>query len=222
MYQTQAMSNFTHLIFDLDGTLVNSKPGLLNALQFMLKKMGVPADGAQLIDRLIGPPIQQGLKEVLHFAPKQVDTGVRLFREYYGQYGIIEAEVYAGIPQLLEELQGQGRKLYVASSKKNLFIPTVLRHFDLDRYFDDLEGAGDGAMHTKAEIITRLMDRNRLLPTAGVVMIGDTRFDMVGGKANEIATIAVGYGFGTEAELRETDPDFYAADVDDLTELLLN
>ena len=215
------MANFTHLIFDLDGTLINSKPGLLNALRFVLKQMGLNHDPDVIIDRLIGPPIQQGMKEVLGFNDKQIETSSRLFREYYGERGMYEGEVYAGIKILLEELVEQGVKLYVATSKHQVFLATILRHFELDQYFDDTEGAEGSELQTKAELITNLMDRNRMKSSHSIAMIGDTKFDIVGGKANELTTIAVDYGFGDSAELKQLEPDYFAEDVDDLAEILL-
>ncbi|WP_163715563.1 HAD hydrolase-like protein [Mangrovibacterium lignilyticum] len=215
------MSDFTHIIFDLDGTLIDSKPGLLNALRYVLRQMGLNHRPEEIIDRLIGPPIQQGMKEVLGFNENQIEVSSRLFRDYYGERGLFEAAVYPGLHILLEELIAQGKKVYVATSKNSVFIPTILRHFELDKYFDDFEASSGKDLQTKAELITKLMDRNRLFPSKDIVMIGDTKFDIVGGKANEISTIAVGYGYGQAGEMEELEPDYFAEDVDDLTEILL-
>ncbi|HKJ44139.1 MAG TPA: HAD hydrolase-like protein [Sunxiuqinia sp.] len=215
------MSNFSHIIFDLDGTIINSKLGLENSLNYMLRQMSIDLNGSAVIDQLIGPPIQDGLKEVLGFDNRQVELGVKLFREYYSQRGLFEGELYPGIAELLEELQNKGRQLYLATSKRDQFVGTVIKHFELDRYLTDFQGAGDGGEHTKAELITKLMDRNRLVPSSEVVMIGDTRFDIVGGQANEISTIAVGYGFGNSEELQALQPDYFVEDVEELYELLV-
>jgi len=215
------MPNFAHLIFDLDGTLVNSKPGLLNGLRFVLQQMGLNRNPDEIIDQLIGPPIQQGMREILGFNERQIEISSRLFREYYGQRGMFEGEVYPGIRVLMEELVEHGVKIYLATSKHRIYLSTVLRHFELEKYFDDTEGAEGSVLQTKAELITNLMDRNRLKPSNHVAMIGDTKFDIVGGKANEITTIAVGYGFGVNKELQELKPDYFAEDMDDLTEILL-
>lgn len=215
------MTTFTHLIFDLDGTLINSKPGLQNSLNHMLRQMGLDLDDGLIIDQLIGPPIQDGLKQVLGFDDQQVELGVRLFREYYSQQGLYEAKLYPDMLELLEELQQQGKQLFVATSKKNQFMAAVLRHFELDRYLIDSQGAGDGGRHTKAGLITQLMDRNRIIPSAKVAMVGDTKYDVVGGKANEISTIAVGYGFGNSEELQALNPDYFVEEVEDLFELLV-
>ncbi|WP_159521349.1 HAD hydrolase-like protein [Sunxiuqinia indica] len=215
------MTNFTHLIFDLDGTLINSKIGLLNSLDYMLEQMNVDVDGAAIVDQLIGPPIQDGLKNVLGFDDRQVNLGVKLFREYYSQQGLYEGELYPGVLELLEELFQQGKQLYVATSKRDEFAHEVLRSFELDRYLVDAQGAGNGDKHSKAELITRLMDRNQIMPSEKVVMIGDTKYDLIGGQANEISTIAVGYGFGNSAELKELNPTFFVEEVEELFELLV-
>jgi len=215
------MTNFSHLIFDLDGTLINSKPGLVKSLNHMLRQMGIDLDGELIIDQLIGPPIQDGLKKVLGFNNKQVELGIRLFREYYSQQGLYEGELYAGVLELLEELQQQGKQLFVTTSKKDQFMITVLRHFELDRYLIDAQGAGDGGRHTKAGLITELMNRNQVISSEKVVMIGDTKYDIIGGQANEISTIAVGYGFGNSAELQALEPDYFVDEVEELFELLV-
>ena len=215
------MPNFSHIIFDLDGTLVNSKIGLFNSLNYMLRQMSIEIDCSTFVDQMIGPPIQDGLKHFLQFNDRQIGIGIRLFREYYSERGLYEGELYPGILELLDELQQSGKKIFVASSKKDLYVPTVLRQFELDRYITDFQGSGDESNHTKAELITRLMDRNQIVPSKKVTMIGDTKFDIVGGKANEITTIAVGYGFGNSEELRTFHPDYFAGDVEDLYELLV-
>lgn len=215
------MTSFTHLIFDLDGTLVNSKLGLENALNYVAEEMGIDLDGARVIDQLIGPPIQLGLKNILGFDNKQIELATKLFRDYYGRQGQFEGELYPNVPELLEELNRQGKKLYVATSKSDRFVTTVLRYFEIDRYLTDSQGAGDGGLHTKAGLITELMDRNQIIPSKEVVMIGDTKYDIVGGQTNEITTIAVGYGFGNNEELQALNPDFFVEEVEELYELLV-
>ena len=215
------MSNYTHIIFDLDGTLINSKTGLYNSLTYMLNQMQLDLDGEDYIDQLIGPPIQDGLKNVFGFDDKQVELGIRFFREYYSVQGLYEGELYPGILELMEELQSYGKQLFVATSKKDLFAATVLKHFELDKYLTDFQGAGDGGKHTKAGIITQLLDRNQIIPSEKIVMVGDTKYDLIGGQANEISTIAVGYGFGKSDELAALNPDYFVEDVGELFEILV-
>ena len=215
------MSNFSHIIFDLDGTLIDSKLGLTNSLNYMLQQMAIELDGEAVIDQLIGPPIHEGLKNILGFDTRQVELGVKLFREYYSQQGYLEAELYPGVLEMLEELQMQGKMLYVATSKTDRFAEAVLRQFELDKYLEDFQGVAGGKEHTKAGLITELMERNQIIPSENVVMIGDTIFDIVGGKANEISTLGVAYGFGNSDKILELNPDFFVEDIDELYELLV-
>jgi phosphoglycolate phosphatase len=98
----------------------------------------------------------------------------------------------------------------------------IIRHFEFDRYVDDLIGAEATGKHSgKGQLITELMERNRIHPSSSVVMIGDTHYDMNGAKENEISCIAVGYGFGTDETLRACNPDYRVETVDELAELLL-
>ena len=215
------MPNFTHLIFDLDGTLLNSKLGLSNSLNYMYQQMGLNIDGSLVIDDLIGPPIHDGLKNILGFDDRQVELGVEIFRKYYGTKGMFEAEPFPGILDLLEELQNQGKQLYVATSKTDRYTEAVLRHFEIDRYLSDFQGVAGGRKHTKAALITELMERNQIIPSENKVMIGDTIFDIVGGQANEIRTIGVGYGFGNSEKIQELNPDYFVEEVEELYALLI-
>ncbi len=187
----------------------------------MLGQMSLELDSETVVDQLIGPPIHEGLKNVLGFDERQVELGVRLFREYYSTKGFLEAELYPGVLDMLEELQMQGKNLYVATSKTDRYTVGVLRHFEIDRYLVDFQGVAGGREHTKAELITELMVRNQLEPSENTVMIGDTIFDIIGGKANEISTLGVGYGFGDSEKIQELNPDFFVEELEELFELLV-
>ena len=215
------MPDFSHLIFDLDGTLLNSKLGIGNSLDYMFAQMGIDVDGSVVLDDLIGPPIHDGLKNILGFDERQVELGVKLFREYYSTKGMFEAELFPGISDMMEELQNRGKRLYIATSKTDRYMESVLRHFEIDRYLTDFQGVAGGKRHTKAGLITELMERNQLIPNKNVVMVGDTIFDIVGGQANEISTTGVGYGFGNSVKIQELNPDYFVEVVEELYELLV-
>ncbi len=187
----------------------------------MYQQMGLEIDGSTVIDDLIGPPIHDGLKNILGFDDRQVELGVRIFREYYSTKGLFEAEPFPGIHDMMEEFQRQGKQLYVATSKTDRYTEAVLRHFEIDRYLADFQGVAGGKKHTKTELITELMDRNQLTPSENVVMVGDTIFDIIGGQANEICTIGVGYGFGRSEKIQELKPDYFVEEVEELYELLV-
>ena len=215
------MSQFTHIIFDLDGTLTDNTQGIGKSLQYALHKMKLDGYSDELLKNFIGPPLQQCFK--MHFGLNEKNTALAVdyFREYYGEKGWSDNVPYPGIRELLEELHFAGKQVFVATSKLEKFARMILQKFELDKYLADLRGADYGGNHSKASLIQSLMDRNRIQPGRRVAMIGDTVFDMEGARETGIAAIAVGYGFGKKEDLLAATPDFYAEDVDELYEILI-
>jgi phosphoglycolate phosphatase len=123
---------------------------------------------------------------------------------------------------LLEELHLSGKRVYVVTSKLEKYARMIIRYFEFDRYIDDLQGAEATGKHSgKGQLISALMERNHIVPSSSVVMIGDTHYDIIGAAENEISGIAVGYGFGTLETLSNCNPDYLVESVDELAELLL-
>jgi len=216
------MSTFTHILFDLDGTLTNPRLGIGNSLRFALRQMQIDGYSDEILERFIGPPLQSGFKNLFGLNERNTELAVEHFRTYFGEKGWCENEPFQGISELLEELHFSGKRIYVVTSKLEKYAKMIVQHFEFDRYIDDLIGAEATGIHSgKGQLITEILERNRVTASSVVVMIGDTHYDMIGAKENEISTIAVGYGFGTEETLNDCNPDFLVDSVDELAELLL-
>lgn len=216
------MPNFTHIIFDLDGTLTNPRLGIGNSLRYALHQMQIDGYNDEILDRFVGPPLQEGFKNLFGLNERNTELAVEHFRTYFGDKGLYENEPYPGIPELLETLYFSGKLVYVVTSKLEKYSKMIVRHFEFDRYIVDLIGAEYTGKHSgKAQLIAGLMERNGIPASDSVVMVGDTHYDMTGAKENAISTIAVAYGFGTLEKLRSCNPDHLAESVDDLAELLL-
>ena len=111
--------------------------------------------------------------------------------------------------------------MYIATSKLEKYAQKIMEHFEFDKYIIQLNGASySGKKATKSTIITSLLETQQLVPSKEIVMIGDTVFDIEGGKENELSTIAVGYGFGKEEDLRNAGADYFVEDVEELFEIL--
>lgn len=152
---------------------------------------------------------------------KNTNLAVEHFRHYFGEKGLFENEPYPGIPELMENLSFQGKKLYIATSKLEKFALRISEHFGFDRYISALKGAGYEEKHaSKTGILNALLEMNQIVSSKKVVMIGDTVFDIEAGKQAGLSTIAVTYGFGTIAELEKSEPDFIVNDVEELYELI--
>ena len=216
------MRAFSHIIFDLDGTLTDPRQGIGNSISYALGKMNIEGFDGVVPDRFIGPPLQQSFRELFNLNDRNTGLAVEYFREYYSAKGLFENHPYPGISELLEELHFAGKHLFIATSKLEQFALQIAAHFGFDRYIEGLKGADYKGEHaTKTTIISDLLELQQLAPSEQIAMVGDTVFDVVGGNQNGLTTVAVMYGFGTPEELQTAEPDFWAETVDDLYEILM-
>ena len=215
------MSQFTHIIFDLDGTLADPREGIRNSIKHALGKMKNAEFSEDLLERFIGPSLQWGFSNIFGMNEKDTDLAVKYFREYFGEKGLYENEPYPGIYDLMESLQSSGKKMYIASSKLEKYVHRILDHFGFEKYITMVKGADYGGLNaSKKELIYDLMAIRQIDHSKEIVMVGDTVYDIHGGKQNRISTIAVGYGFGIKEELIAAEPDYYVASVEELSRIL--
>jgi phosphoglycolate phosphatase len=216
------MGMYSHIIFDLDGTLTDPRQGIGNSISYALKKMNIEGFDGMVPDSFIGPPLQQSFKELFQLNDRNTELAVEYFREYYSTKGLFENHPYPGILELLEELHFAGKHLFIATSKLEKFALQISAHFGFDRYITQLKGADYKGEHaTKTTIISGLLEIQQLAPSGEIAMVGDTVFDIVGGNQNGLTTIAVMYGFGKPEDLQTAEPDFWAETVDDLYDILM-
>lgn len=216
------MPQFTHILFDLDGTLTNPRLGIGNSLKYTLRQMQMDGYSDEILEKFVGPPLQDNFKNLFGMNERNTNLAVEHFRTYFGEKGLFENEPYHGINELLEELHLSGKRVYVVTSKLEKYAKMIMQHFEFDRYLDDLQGAEATGKHSgKGQLIEQLMERNRIPTSTSVVMVGDTHYDLIGARENEISSIAVGYGFGVLETLSNYNPDYLVDSVDELAELLL-
>lgn len=216
------MSHFTHIFFDLDGTLTNPRQGIGNSLKYALRQMHIDGYSDEILERFVGPPLQDGFKNLFGLNERNTQLAVEHFRVYFGEKGLYENEPYAGITELLETLHLSGKKLYVVTSKLEKYSKLIIRHFGFDRYLEDLIGAEASGKHSgKDQLIGELMERHRIHPSQRVTMVGDTIYDLIGARENNIAAIGVCYGFGPREALAQCNPEYLVDSVEELAEVLL-
>ena len=214
------MPDFSHIIFDLDGTLTDNTQGIGNSVKYALKQMHIDGYSEELLQQFIGPPLQWGFSNLFGMNERNTKLAVGYFREYYGENGWRENEPYEGIFEMMAELDRLGKKMYIATAKLEKFALKIMQYFEFDKYIIQLKGIDYGGKQSKSDLISEIIQMHRITPSEKVVMIGDTVFDIEGGKENGLSTIAVGYGFGKEEELKNVNPDFYVEDVEELIEIL--
>ncbi|MGE7851822.1 HAD family hydrolase [Bacillus paramycoides] len=209
-------------LFDLDGTLTDPKEGIINSVLYALEKMGIEEGEISELDSFIGPPIQQSFAERYNMSEIEIEQAVVYFREYLKKSGLLENKIYDGIPTLLQELKDAGNRLYVATSKPTVFAKQVIEHFQLTLFFEEIVGSNlDGTRIKKEEIIAHILQTNEELKKEEIVMIGDRKHDIIGANNNEIASIGVLYGYGSEKELSEARATYIVKDVEELQSFYL-
>lgn len=210
-----------HILFDLDGTLTDSMPGITRAVQYALRRYGIEESNPDVLKPFVGPPLTDSFMEYYGFSEKDAHDAVYVYREYYNERGWAENEPYQGVKEMLEALQDDKRTLYVATSKPEKMAKRVLEHFDLLSYFEFAGGAGeDGTRVRKDEVIRYVMERCGLKEKDSVIMIGDRKHDIEG--AHRVGILAVGalYGYGGREELLAAGADWLAASPEETAVLI--
>lgn len=216
---------YQYILFDLDGTLTDPKIGITTCVQYALHKMGIEEPDLDRLEPFIGPPLMDSFREFYGMSEEESLRAVEYYRERFSTVGLFENEVYPGIPELLERLKEDGRKLAIASSKPTVFVKRILDHFSICRYFDVIVGSElDGTRCRKEEVVEealRQLVTDDMTEKKMVVMVGDRRFDIEGAKACHISSIGVNYGYAAEGELSEAGADYVVENVEELTAVLL-
>jgi len=211
---------FSHILFDLDGTLTDPALGITNSVMYALNKFGIEVDDRASLYKFIGPPLYDSFVRYYGFTPKDANLAITYYREYFAPKGLYENTVYEGIEDALIHLKTQNVKLIVATSKPEKFAREILAHFALDRYFDDIIGATmDEKRNTKDAVIAYAVEKCNI-DTENAVMVGDRLHDVLGAKANGIRSIGVLYGFGSYDELTDAGADIIVENVANLINVL--
>jgi phosphoglycolate phosphatase len=192
------------LIFDLDGTLTDSKPGILGCLQQVIDARGLGDCGP--LDRFIGPPVEEWVTDLMPGATAEQHTAMaRDYRACYDREGWRNNSVYPGIREMLVELRAQGFPLYVCTSKHEHFAVRILEAFELAEMFLAIYGdKTEYASHSKVDLLHRILSERSLDPATSW-MVGDRSFDTEAAHGNHVRCIAAAWGYGTAEEWEQAD-----------------
>ena len=225
-----ANANYDIVIFDLDGTLIDSRIGIHSSIVHTLKEMGVPAVDQELLSQFIGPPLIDSFQSVCGMSEPEAERAVAVYKDYFAVEGIKGFEVYEGVPEMLWLLRASGVRMAIATTKDEVFAQEIALNADFMPFLEAVIGSDrEGTMLRKPELIAAALNALTVsLPVSAyldgaprIVMVGDHALDIRGAKANGIASIAVTYGFGNDEELQDAQPDHVANSVTELRNLLL-
>jgi phosphoglycolate phosphatase len=216
------MGSYKKILFDLDGTLTASEPGIFACIKHALSHFGIKEDDEERLRLMIGPPLGQSFSDMYGFSEEEAAIALEKYRERYTIDGIFENSVYEGIPELLSKLRENGFDCILATSKPEQFAKRILEHYDIGKYFTFVSaGDMDQKQCEKEDIIKKALSETNTTNKSEVVMIGDRKFDVIGAKRCGIDSIGVLYGYGSLEELQEAGATYIAEKVSDIEKLLI-
>ena len=208
------------ILFDLDGTLTDPFLGITRSVAYSLKSFGIEVDDLETLKPFIGPPLDVSFREYYHMDEAQSWKAVEKYREYFSKKGLFENKVYEGMEDFLQSLLNMDMKLYVCTSKPEVFAKEILDHFSLTPYFTGIYGATlDGSLKNKGDVIAHCIKQEQL-NIQDCMMVGDRQHDIVGAHQNQIPCIGVLYGYGSLEKFQEYHCDYIAKDLIELKKII--
>jgi phosphoglycolate phosphatase len=198
------------VLFDLDGTLVDSSPGIHASVRFAAAELGLPEPTPEQLQQMVGPPLQDGFALVLGVPVADVPRAVAAYRAHYSAGALLDVAVHDGIPELLAALRSGGATLAVATSKPEVFAVRVLEATGLLPFFAGVHGATlDGTVRHKDQVVAAALAAH---PEGGdPVLVGDRSQDVLGAAAHGLPCIGAGWGPAPDGELHDAGAAVVAA-----------
>ena len=206
-------------LFDLDGTLIDPHTAITTGVQVAMREVGVDIPDRNQINHFIGPPIRDSIRTMGDFTDEEIERVVDKYREYTFEKGIYQNTLYSGIIKMLEKLKDEVI-LTIATSKMLIMANQIADNLKIANYFDLIMGCEpDGTRSRKSEVINAVLERydNPINP----VIIGDTKYDIIGAKESGIASIGITWGYGTKEEMEVAGADTIVDTMDELCEVIL-
>ena len=194
---------YSCILFDLDGTIVDSAPGITATLAWTFEQLGRPIPTPSELLAYVGPPILDSFRDLAGFTPEQSQEALEIYRPRYLEYGVHDATIYDGLPELLRAIHASPIPLSLATSKPELPATLILEHFSIATCFDVITGASaDEVRSAKADVVAEAIVRLEAIGAdiSNPVMVGDRSHDVHGAAVHGIPTIFVEWGYGSPAE----------------------
>ena len=221
-----------YILLDLDGTITDSGEGIIKSVQYALEKLGIEERDMAVLKRYIGPPLNESFVRFHGMNEQDSLKAVAYYRERYAVKGIYENKLFEGITEVLSGLKKEGYIVALATCKPEIYVPTILKHFDIEQYFDvavgsELEGGKrrhkDDVIEEVLRQIMKKLDINEsdiVSVKADSIMIGDRKDDVLGAKAAGIESIGLRYGFAEKDELENAGADYILENASDILPFL--
>lgn len=210
------------ILLDMDGTIVESGPGIMRCINHTLKHYGLPEAPLEILKKCVGPPLSDTFKNRFGFADDQILEAINVYRAEYNKSGIFECNLYPGIKESIISLSKAGYAVVVTSSKHEVACRRIVEHFGMEEYFYDVIGStGDASRETKTEVLEAFFEIHPEKKKENAILIGDTVYDAEGAKNAGLDFLAVSYGYGTMESLKQTDALKIVQSADEIFETIL-
>lgn len=216
------MKVYDYILFDLDGTVSDSKPGIISCIKHALDGKGIKHPPAEVFDKMVGPPFRVSMKEFLGLDMPMIEQLITLYRGKYEVDGWRDCRLYYGIVDVFKTLKANGKKLAIATSKPLKFTHLMIEGLGLTEYFDFIGGATcDASKETKADVIELVLENLKVDDVSKVLMLGDRLYDIEGAHALGVDCAAVMWGYGSREEFEEYGADYILDKPEDILKLVL-
>ena len=188
---------------------------------YALERFGITETNREKLYCFIGPPLVESFQKYYGFSFEEAQRALGIYREYFSVHGLYENTVYEGCEAFLKALQKKNIPLVLASSKPEVYVKRILKHFSLDGYFTFIGGSDlEETRVRKADVLSYCMDSLKNVDPSSCVMIGDRLHDVLGAKAHGMKSIGVLYGYGSKEELINAGADYVARDFKELEQII--
>lgn len=206
------MKKYRYILFDLDGTLIYSHPGIYSCFQHALKAMGKPEAAQDVLRKCIGPSLMYSFATFFDMTEEDARKATALYREQYSVTGVYENAPIEGALECLKALKSKGYVMALATSKPKIYADIIAERWGFSTYLQEQVGPGmDGSLDSKAEVIAeaiRLLGANK----EECLMVGDRHHDIEGAKENGIDSVLLKVGYAAEGEEMECQPTYVVED----------
>ncbi len=216
------MPNFDCVIFDFDGTVADTGEGLFEGIRYAIRMEGLKQPTDAEMREFVGPPLTESFKRQFpEISDEQVNKLIIHYRAKYSVDGYYKFRLYDGMEDLLLTLKAEGIKTGIGSSKPQVFLDHILKTCDLEKFFDAPVGADSDAITSKKEIVEKAANiLNEKFGCTKPLMVGDTKFDIIGARQAGVPSVGVTFGYGKVEELLIHGADYLADNCEDIKRIV--
>ena len=228
---TSKMLNYTNILFDFDGTICDTSPGIFASMQKVCDWYNLPY-GKETFVKMIGPSLQESFTKIFHLPESEVRNAIKVYRDYYSSEGMYLCEPYAGVKELILALRKAGKRIFVATSKPEVYTRKIIERKGISDLFDFVGGADMEEKNRidKVDVINYVLAENGISGASearfnnsrdSVLMIGDRSYDIIGAHKAGLKAMGILWGFGDMAEFEQCGADYICATPDDVAKILV-